>query len=304
MSNIDYSGRVAIITGAGAGLGRDYALNLGKRGAKVVVNDLGGSVDGTGSGDAAASKVVEEIKALGGEAVPNFDSVATAEGGANIVKTAIDAFGKVDIVINNAGILRDKSFIKTTEEDWDAVMAVHLKGTYNVTRPAFANMKENKYGRIVMTSSGSGIFGNFGQANYSSAKTGMAGLCHVLKIEGAKYNINTNLIVPSAGTRMTQDVMPPEIFEKLKLEFVTPAVLYLVSEECKECGVYINAFAGHYSRSQIMTGPGVSFDDIPTPEELVEQWDKVMSMEDCKYYGDVNTMMMHAMSGESILKKG
>ncbi len=302
MSNIDYSGRVAIITGAGTGLGRDYALNLGKRGAKIVVNDLGGAVDGTGSGDAAANKVVEEIKALGGEAVSNYDSVATAEGGANIVKTAIDAFGKVDIVINNAGILRDKSFIKTSEEDWDSVLAVHLKGTYNVTRPAFANMKENKYGRIVMTSSGSGIFGNFGQANYASAKTGMAGLCHVLKIEGAKYNINTNLIVPSAGTRMTQDVMPAEIFEKLKLEYITPAVLYLVSEECTDCGVYINAFAGHYSRSQIMTGPGMNFDDVPSPEQLMENWDKIMSMEDNQYHSDVNTMMMQAMSGGSVLK--
>jgi len=296
MSNIDYSGRVAIVTGAGTGLGRDYAINLGKRGAKVVVNDLGGSVDGTGAGDAAASIVVEEIKAAGGEAVANFDSVATVEGGANIVKTAIDTFGKVDIVIANAGILRDKSFLKTEEADWDAVMAVHLKGTYNVTRPAFANMKANGYGRIVMTASGSGLFGNFGQANYASAKTGMCGLAHVLNIEGAKYNINSNVIVPSAGTRMTKDVMPKEFFDQLKLEYVTPAVLYLVSEECTDRGVYINAFAGHYSRSQIMTGPGINFKEIPTPEQLQENWDKIMSMDDTKYHADVNTMMMHALS--------
>jgi len=296
MSNIDFSGRVAIVTGAGTGLGRDYALNLGKRGAKVVVNDLGGSLDGTGGGDAAASQVVEEIKAAGGEAVANFDSVATVEGGANIVKTAIDTFGKVDIVINNAGILRDKSFIKTEEADWDSVLAVHLKGTYNVTRPAFVNMKANGYGRIIMTSSGSGIFGNFGQANYSSAKTGMLGLTHVLNIEGAKYNINSNVIVPSAGTRMTKDVMPKEFFDQLKLEFITPAVLYLASEECTDRGVYINAFAGHYSRSQIMTGPGINFKEIPTPEQLQENWDKIMSMDEDKYHTDVNTMMMHALS--------
>jgi len=302
MADIDFTGRVAIITGAGAGLGRDYALNLGRRGAKVVVNDLGGAVDGSGSGNSAAEKVVNEIKALGGEAVPNFDSVATVAGGANIVKTAIDAFGKVDIVIANAGILRDKSFIKTEEADWDAVLAVHLKGTYNVLRPAFANMKQNNYGRIVVTSSGSGIFGNFGQANYASAKTGMLGLTHVLNIEGAKYNINTNVIVPSAGTRMTQDVMPKEVFDTLKLEYVTPAVLYLVSEACTDRGVYINAFGGHYSRSQIMTGKGVKYGDIPTPEQLREDWDRIMSLEGADYNTDVNTMMMKALAGQSVLK--
>lgn len=277
-------------------MGRDYAINLGKRGAKVVVNDLGGSVDGTGSGDSAASKVVEEIKAAGGEAVPNFDNVATVEGGANIVKTAIDAFGKVDIAIANAGILRDKSFLKTEEADWDSVLAVHLKGTYNVLRPAFANMKKNSYGRIVVTSSGSGIFGNFGQSNYSSAKTGMLGLTHVLNIEGAKYGINTNVIVPSAGTRMTQDVMPKEIFDLLKLEFVTPAVLYLASEACTDRGVYINAFGGHYSRSQILTGKGKKYSDIPAPEQLQEDWDEIMSMDEVDYNTDVNSMMMKKLA--------
>jgi len=228
MSKIDFSGRVAIVTGAGAGLGKDYAVELAKRGAKVVVNDLGGTRDGTGSGDTAASQVVDEIKAQGGEAVPNFDSVATAEGGENIVKTALDAYGKIDILINNAGILRDKSFAKMSEQEWDAVLAVHLKGTFNVTKPAFINMKENKCGRILMTSSGSGMFGNFGQANYASAKAGMAGLVNVLKIEGAKYGIKTNMLLPSAGTRMTEDVMPPEMFDKLKVENITPGVLYLV----------------------------------------------------------------------------
>ncbi|MGB4000709.1 MAG: SDR family NAD(P)-dependent oxidoreductase, partial [Desulfomonilia bacterium] len=172
MAKIDFTGRVAIVTGAGAGLGRCHALELAKRGAKVVINDLGGARDGVGSDSSAANKVVEEIKALGGEAVPNYDNVASVEGGANIVKTAVDAFGKVDILINNAGILRDKSFTKMEEENWDAVMNVHLKGAYCVSRPAFEVMRANNYGRIIMTTSGAGLFGNFGQSNYASAKMG------------------------------------------------------------------------------------------------------------------------------------
>ena len=209
MANIDFTGRVAIVTGAGAGLGRCYALELAKRGAQVVVNDLGGARDGVGSGDAAANKVVEEIKALGGKAVPNYDNVATTAGGENIVKTALDAFGKVDIVINNAGILRDKTFAKMDGENWDIVMNVHLRGAYCVTRPAFEVMRANGYGRIVMTSSGAGLFGNFGQSNYSAAKMGLVGLMHVLKLEGAKYNIKANAIVPVAATRFTEDLLPP-----------------------------------------------------------------------------------------------
>ncbi len=176
MPKIDFTGRVAIVTGAGAGLGRCHALEFAKRGAKVVINDLGGARDGVGSSDAAANKVVEEIKALGGEAVPNYDNVATVEGGKGIVQTAIDAFGKVDILVNNAGILRDCTFHKMEEENWDAVVGVHLKGAYCVTKPAFINMRENGYGRIVMTTSGAGLFGNFGQANYSAAKAGIVGL--------------------------------------------------------------------------------------------------------------------------------
>ncbi|HQP31843.1 MAG TPA: SDR family NAD(P)-dependent oxidoreductase, partial [Deltaproteobacteria bacterium] len=190
---IDFTNRVAIVTGAGAGLGRQHALELAKRGAKVVVNDLGGSRDGVGSNDAAAKKVAEEIKALGGIAVPNYDSVSTPEGGESIVKAAVENFGKVDILINNAGILRDKSFTNMEESNWDAVVGVHLKGAYCVTKPAFINMKANGYGRIVMTTSGAGLFGNFGQANYAAAKMGIVGLTNVLKIEGAKYNIKTNI---------------------------------------------------------------------------------------------------------------
>ncbi|HRV37005.1 MAG: SDR family oxidoreductase [Desulfomonilia bacterium] len=288
MAKIDFTGRVAIVTGAGAGLGRCHALELAKRGAKVVINDLGGARDGVGSDSSAANKVVEEIKALGGEAVPNYDNVASVEGGANIVKTAVDAFGKVDILINNAGILRDKSFTKMEEENWDAVMNVHLKGAYCVSRPAFEVMRANNYGRIIMTTSGAGLFGNFGQSNYASAKMGLIGLTNVLKLEGAKYNIKTNVIVPVAASRLTEDVLPPEFFEKMKPDFVTPAVLYMCSDKCTDNGMIINAALGYFSRTAVMTGPGAILSDgkkIPTPEEVMESWSKITSLENPKFFG-------------------
>lgn len=293
MAKIDFTGRVAIVTGAGAGLGRQYALDLGKRGAKVVVNDLGGTRDGTGSSDSAANKVVDEIKALGGQAVPNYDNVATVKGGENIVKTAIDAFGKVDILINNAGILRDKSFTKMEEENWEAVMGVHLKGAYCVTKPAFANMRENNYGRIVMTTSGAGLFGNFGQTNYAAAKMGLIGLTNVLKLEGAKNNIKTNVIVPVAASRLTEDVLPPQFFEKMKPDFISPAVLYMCSEQCQDSGMIINATLGYFSRTAIVTGPGAILSDgvkIPEPEEVMDSWDKIKSIENPKYFDQLGEM--------------
>lgn len=287
MAKIDFKGRVAIVTGAGAGLGRCHALELAKRGAKVVINDLGGSRDGVGSSDAAANKVVDEIKALGGQAVPNYDNVATAQGGVNIVKTAIDAFGKVDILINNAGILRDKSFLKMEEENWDSVMAVHLRGAYCVTRPAFENMREHGFGRIVMTTSGAGIFGNFGQSNYAAAKTGLIGLTNVIKLEGAKYNIKVNILAPVAASRLTEDVLPPAFFEKMKPDYVTPAVLYMCSEQCQDSGMIINAALGYFSRSAIVTGPGAFLSDgtkIPTPEDVMDNWGKITSLENAQYF--------------------
>ncbi|HPQ44150.1 MAG TPA: SDR family oxidoreductase [Syntrophales bacterium] len=293
MSKIDFTGRVAIVTGAGAGLGKCHAVEFAKRGAKVVVNDLGGTRDGVGSSDAAANKVVEEIKALGGEAVPNYDSVATVEGGKGIVQTAIDAFGKVDILVNNAGILRDSAFHKLEEENWDAVMAVHLKGAYCVTKPAFVNMRENGYGRIVMTTSGAGLFGNFGQANYASAKAGVAGLTNVLKLEGAKYNIKTNVLIPVAASRLTEDVLPPDLFAKLKPELITPLILYLCSEQCEDSGFMINAALGYFSRTAIMTGPGAILSDgvkVPTPEEVMENWEKITSLENPKFFNQVFDM--------------
>ena len=285
MAEINFDGRVAIVTGAGAGLGKTYALELAKRGCKVVVNDLGGSRDGTGESKSAADAVVDEIKAAGGEAAPNYDNVATIEGGEGIVKTAMDNFSKVDIVINNAGILRDKSFLKMEEGLWDAVMAVHLRGAYCVTRPAYAIMRENNFGRVVFTTSGAGLYGNFGQSNYSAAKMGLVGLMNTLKLEGAKYNVLVNTIAPVAASRLTEDVMPPEFFEKLKPEFITPLVVYLSSEENKDSGYIFNAGIGWYSRAAIVIGEGMIIGDGKkdiSAEEIMKNWGKITDISNAK----------------------
>ena len=293
---IRYDGQVAIVTGAGAGLGRTYALELGRRGAKVVVNDLGGARDGSGSGSSsAADKVVDEIKAAGGIAVASYDNVATVEGGKNIVKTAMDNYGKVDILINNAGILRDKSFLKMEPENWDAVVAVHLRGAFCVTQPAFAVMRENKYGRIVLTSSTSGIFGNFGQSNYGAAKMGLVGMMNCLKFEGAKYNVTVNTLAPFAASRLTEDVLPPELFQVAKPEFVTPLVMYLVSSECTESGSIYQAGNTEYSRIAIVSGPSVKLGDANKPatvEEVRDNWQKIRSIEGAKERDSVSTELV------------
>jgi NAD(P)-dependent dehydrogenase (short-subunit alcohol dehydrogenase family) len=290
-NEILFDGRVAIVTGAGGGLGRAYALELGKRGAKVVVNDFGGARDGSGAGAAGpADKVVDEIKALGGEAAANYDNVATVEGGANIVKTAVDAFGKVDILINNAGILRDKSFIKMMESDWDLVTSVHLRGAYCVTRPAFSLMRDNQYGRIVCTTSGAGLYGNFGQANYSAAKMGLVGLMNVLNIEGAKYNIKTNTIAPVAASRLTEDVLPPDLFNKLKTDYITPIVLFLASEANPDSGMIFNCGAGWYSRTAVVCAKGVTIGDgirPIKPEEIQDNWEVIKGLEGAKPLGNL-----------------
>jgi 3-hydroxy-3-methylglutaryl CoA synthase/NAD(P)-dependent dehydrogenase (short-subunit alcohol dehydrogenase family)/putative sterol carrier protein len=300
MNKINFDGRVAIITGAGGGLGRVYALELAQRGAAIVVNDLGGARDGSGAGSTTpAQKVVEEIEKLGGKAVANYDNVATPEGGENIVKTAMSAFGRVDIVINNAGILRDKSFLKMDPENWNAVMNVHLNGAYNVTKPAFAVMRENGYGRIVMTTSAAGLYGNFGQTNYSSAKMALVGLMNTLKIEGQKYNIRVNTVAPLAGSRLTEDIMPPEIFEKMKPEFVAPMVLYLCSEECADSGQIFNAGMGYFNRAAVLTGSGVQLGDAehpPTPEQILENIEKINDMADAKEFSDLNAAMFDLMT--------
>jgi NAD(P)-dependent dehydrogenase (short-subunit alcohol dehydrogenase family)/acyl dehydratase/putative sterol carrier protein len=289
---IRFDDRVAIVTGAGAGLGRVYALELADRGARVVVNDYGGARDGSGDGSATpADKVVEEIKALGGDAVANYDNVATVEGGENIVKTALDAFATVDILINNAGILRDKSFVKMAPENWHTVIDVHLNGAYNVTRPAFAVMKEKGYGRILLTTSAAGLYGNFGQTNYTAAKMGLVGLMNTLKLEGEKYGIKVNTIAPVAASRLTEDILPPDFIDKLRPELVAPMSLYLVSETCPVSGNIYNAGMGCYNRAAIVTGPGAVVGDdgrIPTPEQLMSGWDKIASLKGAKPYQNLN----------------
>src|SRR5690606_39031072 len=247
MADLGYDGKVAIVTGAGGGLGRSHALELARRGARVVVNDLGGSVDGSGTAAGPAAQVVSEIEALGGEAVANTDSVATPEGGAAIVQSALDAFGRIDIVINNAGILRDKSFHNLTPELIDPVIDVHLKGAFNVTRAAWTHFREQNYGRVINTSSNSGLLGNFGQANYGAAKMGLVGLTKVLAIEGAKYGIKVNAIAPVAFTRMTADLMPG-LEEKHKPELVTPVVIFLAHEDCPVTGEIYSAGGGVVAR--------------------------------------------------------
>ena len=235
MSDLGFDGKVAIITGAGGGLGRQHALLMASRGALVVINDLGGAVDGTGSDKGAAERVVDEIKAAGGEAAADTNSVATPEGGAAIVQTALDAFGRIDIVINNAGILRDKAFHNMTPDLVDPVLAVHLKGAFNVTQAAWPHMREQKYGRVICTSSAAGIFGNFGQTNYGAAKMGLVGLTRVLAVEGAKYNIKANAIAPLALTRMTEDILGG-LGDKLDPALISPLVTYLASDDCEPTG--------------------------------------------------------------------
>lgn len=268
MSDVRFDGRVAIVTGAGGGLGRSHALLLASRGAKVVVNDLGGSRDGTGAPSSEmANKVVEEIRSAGGEAVADAHGVDSYEGGEAIVKTALDAYGTVDIVIANAGILRDRAFHNITEEDWDKIYAVHVKGSFDVIQPAFRIMRQNNYGRIIVTTSNAGLYGNFGQANYSSAKTALLGFASTLELEGAKYNIKANVIAPVAASRLTEDVMPPPVLEKLKAEYVSPMVAYLCSEECQVSGQIFTAGGGYFGRAAIVEGkgavlPNASIEDI------------------------------------------
>ncbi len=278
---ISFEGQVALVTGAGAGLGRAYALDLAKRGAKVVVNDLGGDPHGEGADAAPARKVCDEIKAAGGEATPNFDSVSSYDGGFNMVKTAIDTYGRLDVVICNAGILRDIAFHNMSEADWDAVFAVHIKGSFTVLRAAWPVFRQQSYGRVVLTTSSSGIYGQFGQANYGSAKTAMLGLMNVLKQEGAKYNVNVNTVAPVAGTRLTQTVMPQEMVERLKPELVVPAVTWMVSKECQDSGIIIEAGAGNFNRASIVKGPGVQpgMDQLKDAEWIQANWDKIMSLE-------------------------
>ncbi len=276
-----FDGKVAIITGAGGGLGRCHALELARRGAKVVVNDLGGAMDGTGGSSAAAEAVVEEIKAAGGEAIANGGSVSDRQGAQSIVADAMEKWGRVDVLINNAGILRDKSFAKMELDDFQIVVDVHLMGAVNVTRGVWPIMREQNYGRIVMTTSPTGLYGNFGQANYGAAKLGQVGFMNTLKIEGAKYNIHTNTIAPVAATRMTEDLMPEEVLKALGPELVTPAVVYLCTEDAPN-GVIIQAQSGQYSIACIVENQGVNLGHDATAEDIADNYSKIVDLTDAK----------------------
>ena len=262
--SIRFDGKVAIVTGAGGGLGRAHALEFARRGAKVVVNDLGGSVDGTGGSSEAAEKVVAEIKAAGGTAIANGASVTDDAGVAHLVKQTMDAFGRIDVLIANAGILRDKSFSKMEMKDFEAVIDVHVMGTVKPAKAVWQIMRDQQYGRIVVTTSSTGLYGNFGQTNYGAAKLGLVGFMNTLKLEGAKDNIKVNAISPVAATRMTENLMPPQMLEMLKPEYVTPAVVFLASEEAPT-GVVMTAGAGVFAAAQMIEATASIWATAPTP---------------------------------------
>ena len=272
--SIRFDNRVAIVTGAGGGLGRAYALELARRGAKVVVNDLGGSRDGTGHSDAAL-KVVEEIEAAGGEAMSNGGSVTEYEQMVEMVAKAKERWGGVHILINNAGVLRDKSFAKMEPKDFDFVVQVHLVGSAYATKACWETFREQSYGRILMTASSTGLFGNFGQANYGAAKLGLAGLTKTLYLEGAKNNIKVNTLAPTAGTRMTEDIFPEEAFKLFSPESVAPAALYLVSEDAPT-NMIVGAGAGVYQAAYVTLTRGVRLQgDEMTPEGIAAHWEQI-----------------------------
>ncbi|MEM9668760.1 MAG: SDR family oxidoreductase [Pseudomonadota bacterium] len=276
MSSIRFDDRVAIVTGAGGGLGRCHALELARRGAKVVVNDLGGSLDGTGGNSEAAESVVAEIKAMGGEAIANGSSVSDDAGVKKMIDDTMAAFGRIDILIANAGILRDKSFAKMTTEDINLVLDVHLRGTFKPVHAIWPIMREQNYGRIVVTTSSTGLYGNFGQANYGAAKLGVVGMMNTLKIEGAKNDIRVNTICPIAATRMTEGLMPQEMFDALKPELVTPGVINLVKEDAPT-GMILSGGAGAFSMAEIVETRGafVGTTETISAEAVAEKWDEI-----------------------------
>jgi NAD(P)-dependent dehydrogenase (short-subunit alcohol dehydrogenase family) len=297
MADLGYDGKVAVITGAGGGLGRSHALELAKRGALIVVNDLGGSVDGQGGSHTAAQQVVDEIKAAGGEAVANYDTVATAEGGKAIIQTALDTFERVDIVINNAGILRDAAFKNMTPELLEPVIDVHLKGAFYVTQAAWQHMRDQNYGRIVNTSSAAGIFGNFGQTNYGAAKAGLVGFTRVLAVEGAKNNIKANAIAPVAKTRMTEDLLGPAA-DKLAPELVTPVVTYLAHEDCPVSGEVYSVGGGRVARIFVGVTPG-HFDAELSAESVRDNFEAIRREDGYEVPSNLTEEMMLAFKALS-----
>ena len=277
-----FEDRVVVVTGAGAGLGRSHALEFARRGAKVVVNDLGGGAHGGGQGSAAADQVVAEIQAAGGEAVANYDSV---EQGEAIIRTALDNYDRIDVVVNNAGILRDSSFVKMSDEDWDLIYRVHALGAFKVTKAAWPLMLEQGYGRIINTASAAGIYGNFGQANYAFAKRGLIGFTNTLAIEGARKGIKVNVIAPVAGSRLTETILPKEVTEALKPEFVTPLVIRLCSQESEETGSLFEVGAGWVSKLRWERSQGAFFDPKSelTAEAIDAAWEQIGNFEDAQH---------------------
>lgn len=282
--SISFADQVAIVTGAGGGLGRCHALELARRGAKVVINDLGGTMDGSGGSSDAAEAVVAEIKAMGGEAIANGGSVSDRAGAQSMVDDAMNAWGRVDVLINNAGILRDKSFSKMTLDDFEMVVNVHLMGAAYCSHAVWPIMREQNYGRILMTTSPSGLYGNFGQTNYGAAKMGQVGLMNSMKIEGAKNNIHTNSIAPVAATRMTENLMPEEVLEKLGPELVTPAAIFLVSEEAPN-GVILQAQGGQYSLAAVVENSGVNLGVDATVDDVASSYEAIVDMAEVKTRG-------------------
>ena len=281
--SIRFDGKVVIVTGAGGGLGRAHALEFARRGAKVVVNDLGGAVDGTGGSSDAAQKVVAEIKAAGGTAIANGASVTDDAGVAHLVKETTDAFGRVDILIANAGILRDKSFAKMEIKDFDAVMNVHVMGSVKPAKALWQIMRDQQYGRVVVTTSSTGLYGNFGQTNYGAAKLALVGFMNTLKLEGAKDNIKVNAICPVAATRMTESLMPPPMLEMLKPEFVTPAVVFLASEDAPT-GVIVTAGAGIFSAAELIESNGINLGHGADADTVAQYWSKISDFTGAKHY--------------------
>lgn len=279
--------RVVIVTGAGRGLGRAYALYLAGEGARVVVNDIGTSLDGQGADGSVAEDLAAEIRAGGADAVASQDSVAEPAGAAQIVQTAVSKFGRVDAVVSNAGILRDASFLKMTDDQWDAVLRTHLYGAYYLAKAAWPHFREQRHGRLVVLTSSTGLFGNFGQANYGAAKLGVVGLIHTLAIEGAKYNILANALSPMGATRMTAGMQDEDRARQFDPAKVAPAIAYLCSDECTESGIIVRSGAGHHSRVALMQSPGVDFDAVPTLAEFSQAWPGLTDMNGAKLGGAV-----------------
>ncbi|MCP5029764.1 MAG: SDR family NAD(P)-dependent oxidoreductase [Actinomycetia bacterium] len=281
---IRFDGRVAIVTGGGRGLGRSHALALGRLGAHVVVNDTGGGLDGQGSNDNVAEAVVAEIRAAGGEGVADFHDVSTHDGGQGVVQTAVDAYDTVDIVVNNAGYLRDRTFGKIELDDFDAIIGVHLLGNTYPTHAAWPIMRTKEYGRVVFTTSAAGLYGNFGQTNYAAGKLAVVGLMNALKLEGDSKGIRVNTIAPVATTRMTESLMGDDV-SLYDPGWVTPAVVYLCSDECEASGAVVEAGGGYYSLAQMMEGAGVVIDaDQVTPDDIAARWSQITDMTDAAPY--------------------